>query len=525
MSNRQRILVVIGGLLTIALVVGAAVLFRPGPAGDQQAGATEWTCSMHPQVRQSQPGKCPLCGMPLVPVKEADQELARLEERAGLVVEPITYRELFKEIRTVGRLDYNERQTKFITARVNGLVRKVHADFTGIQVKENDHLVDIYSPDLFLGQSELIRALEALDAARKTGGDMEGFAATIVEASRTKLRLLGLLEEQLKEIDKTRKIATHLTIYAPMGGTVIEKNVRPGQSVKEGDILYKIADLDPIWLYLDLYESDLGWVRFGQKVDVTVEAYPGEKFTGKVVFIDPFLDDKTRTVRARINLPNKERRLKPAMYASVLIHVRLLADGSPEPTGLEGKYVCPMHPEVISDKEGRCTICGMPLEKVPERKPLVAPNTKDMKHEHDAKDAGHEHEAKKDAKAETHKHEGDKHEGHKHDAPKMGDRPAGKVLAIPASAVLDTGRRQIAYRKTEKGGYELVEVTLGPRAEAEVQPGKRVSYFPVLKGLEEKDLVVVQGAFLLDSQRQIEGMPSLLFPEGRSTKMPAGHKH
>ncbi|MBI3395015.1 MAG: efflux RND transporter periplasmic adaptor subunit, partial [Spirochaetia bacterium] len=260
----------------------------------------------------------------------------------------------------------------------------------------------------------------------------------------------------------------------------------------EGDVLYRIADLDPIWLYLDIYEYDLGLVRFGQKVEVTVEAYPGEKFPGTITFIDPFLDDKTRTVRARVNLPNEKKKLKPAMYASASIRVKLRGDGTPEPTGLEGKYICPMHPEIVREKEGKCPICEMRLERVP----AVAP-------------------------VKEHVHKADAHEEHGPDCP---DAKAGKVLAIRASAVLDTGRRKVTYRQTKDGAFELVELQLGPRADGKDDRGNTISFFPVKSGLKEGDRVVIQGAFLLDSQRQIEGMPSLLFPEGLSgVDLHSGH--
>jgi Cu(I)/Ag(I) efflux system membrane fusion protein len=169
------------------------------------------------------------------------------------------------------------------------------------------------------------------------------------------------------------------------------------------------------------------------------------------------------------------------MYASAAIQVRLRADGSPEPTGLEGKYVCPMHPEVLRDEAGRCSICEMNLEQVPGLLPLRV------------------------AAAEP------------------GGQPAG-VLAIRQSAVLDTGRRQIAYRKRQDGAFELVELSLGPLAEARDESGRTETYYPVLAGLAAGDEVATQGGFLLDSQRQIEGQPSLLYPEGRSAAgLHAGH--
>ncbi|MEX1096946.1 MAG: efflux RND transporter periplasmic adaptor subunit [Planctomycetales bacterium] len=441
-----------------------------------------WTCSMHPQVRMPQPGRCPICGMTLVPLSQLATEQARMKQQAGLETEPVQHRELFKEIRTVGKLDYNERRVALITARVAGRVDRVYADFTGITVKRNDHLVDIYSPDLYTAQAELRAALEM---SERPGGDRR-FASASLEASRTKLRLLGILPEQIARIEKERQELTHLTLYAPIGGVVIEKNIREQQYVKEGDMLYRIAELDPIWLYLDVYEYDLGWVRYGQGVDVTVEAYPGRTFRGTVVFIDPFLDDTTRTVKVRVNLKNPGYLLKPAMYASATIHVRLQPDGTPQPTGLEGKYICPMHPEVVRDAAGRCDICEMPLEQVPAlfpTHPVIPP------------------EGAAEKADET-----------------------GPALAIRKSAVLDTGRRQIAYRKRPDGAYELVELKIGPLAEGQDDAGQIAQYYPVLAGLKAGDEVVVQGGFLLDSQRQIEGMPSLLYSEGRSAAgLHAGH--
>jgi membrane fusion protein, copper/silver efflux system len=248
-----------------------------------------------------------------------------------------------------------------------------------------------------------------------------------------------------------------------------------------------------------VYEYDLAWVRYGQVAEVTLEAYPGEAFRGVVTFIDPFLDDKTRTVKVRVNLKNPERKLKPAMYAAARIRARLRADGSPEPTGIEGKNICPMHPEVVRDQPGKCPVCGMPLERVPELRPVTPP-------------AGG--------------HEGHDHRDHAgHQLPKYAVAgKAGQVLAVRATAVLNTGRRAIVYRKRPDGAYELVEAVLGPRAEGADDSGRPTEYYPVLRGLKAGDQVVIRGGFLLDSQRQIEGMPSLLYPEGQSaTNLHAGH--
>lgn len=478
---------ILGWVLPIAVVgLLMAIFIYSGPgAATGDATGEIWTCSMHPQVRLPKPGPCPICGMKLIPVSQLKTEQANTQQRANVEIEKVAYRELLKEIRTVGKIDYNERRVKNIASRIAGRVDRVYADFTGIEVKQNDHLVDIYSPALVSAQSELLRALEASEAAT---GD-RSFALATLDSSRAKLRLLGILPEQVAELEKNRKEHTHLTIYAPLAGTIVEKTVREGMYVQEGESLYRIAELDPIWLYLDIYESDLGWVRYGQAVEVTLEAYPGEKFQGKVVFIDPFLNDQTRTVKVRVNLKNLGRRLKPAMYASAVIRVRLLPDGSPEPTGLEGKYICPMHPEVIKDRAGNCPICEMKLELVPA--PVMAPT---------------------------------KSAGQKGHAEHTADAPTGHVLAIRASAVLDTGRRQITYRKNKDGVFELIDLKLGPRAEVKDERGQVMSYFPVLAGLHPGDEVVVRGGFMLDSQRQIEGMPSLLYATGQSAaNLHSGH--
>ncbi len=473
-----------GTLAIVFVAIGAlaAVLWigSPQPAAEQ-AGGGVWTCSMHPHVRLDKPGRCPICGMALIPVAQLETERQRVEKRAGLETDAVAYRELSKEIRTVGKVDYNERRVAFITARVDGRVDRVYADVTGTQVKANDHLVDIYSPALYSAQAELIRSLETAE----TAADRRLMASTL-EAARTKLRLLGILPEQIEQIEKSRKETTHLTVYAPIGGVIIQKNVREQQYVSEGDMLYRIAELDPIWLNLDVYEYDLGWIRYGQSVEVSVEAYPGEVFAGAVVFIDPFLNDQTRTVKVRVNLKNPGYRLKPAMYASAAIQVRLSHNGTPMPTGLEGKFICPMHPEIVADEPGQCSVCKMALEPVPNlfpEKPIIV-----------------------NAPATT------------------PEGPDGQVLAIRKSAVLDTGRRQVTYRKRSDGAFELVELKLGPLAQSRDRSGSAIDYYPVLAGLGPGDEVVVRGGFLLDSERQIEGMPSLLYAEGGSVaSLHAGH--
>lgn len=511
MRLNLSILKKLAGVLPLLLLIAAvtALVLWPRSPGEVAAEG-EWTCSMHPQVRMDKPGKCPICGMPLIPTSQ----LASLEDRAGMETEPVKRRPLSKHIRTVGKVDYNETRVAYITARMDGRVDRLFVDFTGIDVKQNDHLVDIYSPSLIVAQEELARALDASERQRPGGGSGLGeqFLQTNLQSARDKLRLLGILPEQIEDFEKTRQPREHVTLYAPIPGTVIEKDVRVGQYVKEGDLLYRIAELDPIWLYLDIYEYDVAWVRYGQQVDVSLEAMPGETFRGMVTFIDPFLNESTRTVKVRVNLPNADRRLKPGMYASASINVPLYANGSAAPTGLEGKFACPMHPEVIQDEPGTCRICQMQLTQIPIHGPFSYVGKSNAEHDH-AEHAGHQ----------TASPEGQAASVSPTPPSTTEEMAAASIapLAIRTSAVLDTGRRAIAYRKGPDGAFELVNLTVGPRAVGLDDSGRETTWYTVLDGLAEGDEVVVRAGFLLDSQRQIEGMPSLFFPQGAAP--PAGH--
>lgn len=405
---------------------------------------------------------------------EAPSERSGLDRRFSFEMAPVTYRELYKKVRFTGKLDYNEPRVTYVSAPIAGRAEHLKVDSVGVQVRKGDWLADIESHELLTLESELIRALNTLETARQGSLASEVNAAqTDLENARAKLLLFGILPEQLTEIEASRKPSSRLSIHALMDGVAAEKRVRAGQHVGAGDVLYVIADLDPIWLHLDIRESDLGWVQYGQQAEVTVEAFPGETFCGTVTFISPVLDDKARTVQARATLQNPDRRLKPMMSASAVVRVHLRPDGGPQSTGMEGRYFCILHPEVVQDTPGHCPICARELEHVPGLGPLMPPR---------GRDAG---------------------------------REAEKSLAIPTTAVLDAGIRTVTYRQTASGAYELTELVLGPLAEGTDDAGQTASYFPVLAGLRDGDRVVVREGFLLDSQRQIEGKPSLLFPPGQ----------
>jgi membrane fusion protein, copper/silver efflux system len=492
-------LILLGATAVLGILIGRYVLSRGVPAtgtaappaaeGRKPDAATVWTCSMHPQIRQDHPGRCPICGMDLVPAAAGGIGDGRVtlspgaQQVASIEVTTLTRRPLEHELRTVGRVEYAEPLVAYLTARVAARVERVYADFTGVTVAAGDHLVDLYSPELVVAQQELL-------SSRVAGSE---------DVAREKLLLLGVTEEQLAAIETEGRPRTVLTVHTPVGGTVIEKNVRDQMYVQVGDPLYTIADLSTVWLYADIYEYELPWVAIGQRVDVTLEAAPGESFTGTVAFVEQVVREATRTVRVRVNLPNPDGRLKPGMFAHATIHAALSASGTRAPSPLAGRWVCPMHPDVTADATGTCPRCGMDLQKV---EGGVAPATETwacpMHPDVTSTAPGSCSKCGMDLEPVP-----------------AGPADAG-LLAVPASAVLDSGLRQVVWVEREPGRYEAAEVRLGPRAG---------DVYPVLSGLAEGDRVVVHGNFLLDSQAQIEGKPSLLFPHGLDfgAGAPAGH--
>ncbi|MGE9294227.1 MAG: efflux RND transporter periplasmic adaptor subunit, partial [Puniceicoccales bacterium] len=238
-----------------------------------------------------------------------------------------------------------------------------------------------------------------------------------------------------------------------------------------------IVDLSDLWLFLDAYESDLAWLRYGQKVSFTVEAYPGETFTGTISFIEPEMNRKTRTVRIRVDVPNADGRLKPGMFASALVSAQVAAGGQVYVPDLAGKWICPMHPNVVEDGPGQCPECGMDL---------VPADT--MGYVKTAEDSG---------------------------KPTRPEHVKGveAPIVIPTSAVLRTGKRAVVYVQLpdqEQPTFEAREIVLGPKAG---------DVYLVTEGLQEGETVVTHGAFKIDSSLQIQAKPSMMSGD---VKMEAG---
>jgi Cu(I)/Ag(I) efflux system membrane fusion protein len=438
---------------------------------------TIWTCSMHPQIRQPNPGLCPICAMDLIPMTASSEgglrEVKVSAEAAALLdlrVSPVVRRAANVHVDLFGKIGYDERQVTTTTARIGGRLDRFFIDFTGTEVRKGDHIAEIYSPDLIVAQQDLIRAVNNLERVRGDGtASAVETQQRLLKSSRERLRLLELSDEQIADIEKLKAPTDLITLHAPQDGIVTKRHVVEGAYVKTGDPLFAVAGLDSVWLNMEAYESDLVWLKFAQEVTFTVDAFPGETFAGRIAYIDQEIDPMRRIVRVRVNVANEKHLLKPGMFARASVDAQVAADGSVVDPGLAGKWISPMHPEIMSDKPGKCSICGMDL--VP------------------AEELGF--------------------------IEKSGDETHGDPLLVPATAVLRTGERAVVYVRVSASPdpkFEGQEIVLGARVG---------DYFVVESGLEEGVMVVTRGAFKLDSELQLRARPSMMNPNAGLVETPA----
>ncbi|HEU4726889.1 MAG TPA: efflux RND transporter periplasmic adaptor subunit [Kofleriaceae bacterium] len=298
-----------------------------GEASAAPAGAAPayYTCSMHTQVHSATPGKCPICSMDLVPVMtDARPGTIRIDDQRrallGIRTARVTREPIDLEITAKGRLTYDETRLHEITLKVGGYVSDLRVNANGQSVRKGDTLFTLYSPELYAAEQEYLIARQNADVMR-AGDPARG--DLLSRAAETKLRLWDFGDEQLRAIAASGTPLERVPFRSPVSGVVIEKNLVDGAAVMAGQRLFRIADLDQIWVEADVYEADLPRITKDMKATVTLSYLPDKRFEGKVAFVYPYLDPASRTGRVRIALPNKGLELKPDMYANATFQIPL----------------------------------------------------------------------------------------------------------------------------------------------------------------------------------------------------------
>lgn len=283
---------------------------------------TTYTCSMHPQIRQNEPGKCPLCGMDLIPLAQNSGNgesnpfvftmSAEAIALANVQTQKVKTVSAEHEVYLTGKIAINEQKLAVITANYSGRIEKLFIDFTGQTVSKGQKLATIYSPELVTAQKELIEAVKFKEVN-----------PALYNASKEKLRLWKITETQISEIENSGIVLTEFDVYADQSGVVIRRDISKGDFVNKGSVLFEIADLSNVWVLLDAYESDLAFMKVGQKITLTVASLPGKEFTTQIAFIDPLINPQSRTAAVRAELNNIQQLLKPEMFVKGKIKANL----------------------------------------------------------------------------------------------------------------------------------------------------------------------------------------------------------
>lgn len=319
-----------GLLLVTGLFIGWLIF---GGSSDKHDEATEhvnekgteqiWTCAMHPQIKMDKPGKCPICGMDLIPLKTSDGSDETIDPNAiqlskeavalaNIQTTVISRQNPVKDVQLYGTIQADERLSQSQTSHVSGRIEKLFINFTGESVSQGQTIATIYSPELLSAQQELLEATK-----------MVSTQPALLQAAREKLRLWKLSDDQISRIEKSGTVSPLVEIKSNTSGIVVSKKVSQGDYINQGSVLFDIANFSQVWAMFDAYEVDLPFLRVGDKVDFTLQAAPGKTFTGKISFIDPILDKTTRTTKIRVETANPSLQLKPEMYANAIIKAPL----------------------------------------------------------------------------------------------------------------------------------------------------------------------------------------------------------
>lgn len=305
------------------------LLFHNGthtPEAVHEHGDTEhaetWTCSMHPQIKMDQPGKCPICAMDLIPLSQmsnsasSDSNAVHFTQEAmalaNIRTTVVTSHQPEKEIRLFGKVQTDERLLQSLTASITGRIEKLLVNFNGEYIRKGQIIALIYSPELVTAQQELLQVASIRDQQ-----------PAYYQAAREKLRLMKLTENQINTIEKTGKVKTEFEVQSGISGVVTSKRVNQGDYVSQGSVLFDIANLSQLWVQFDAYESDLPFLKVGNEIRFSIQAMPGRSFKSSISFIDPIIDPVTRTARVRVEISNPRGELKPEMFVEGRVNTLL----------------------------------------------------------------------------------------------------------------------------------------------------------------------------------------------------------
>ena len=329
MSNGKRIFR--GAWLSILLLaLGTSSCSRTGHEELATANIDYWTCSMHPSVRSQTPGKCPICGMDLVPVKnvktpgtpvrsELRQFIVPVErqQEIGVAYTAARRRPMRLEVRSVGTLEPDQARIFEYVAHADGYIRELKVTSPGDRVLAGQALLTIFFPALRVAEQEFIGLLQA----RASGIATQTSLDQLLDAARRRLQSWSVGQNEIDELERTRQSTDELILRSPFDGVIEQMHATVGQNVQPGDKLLRVLDLSKLWLWADFYESEIGLLKEGQPVRVTLPAFPSQPFEGKISVISPTIDPTKRTVRVRIDLPNATGQLRQGMYANVVAEI------------------------------------------------------------------------------------------------------------------------------------------------------------------------------------------------------------
>ncbi len=324
MSKQQWIIV--GVIFLVGIFLGW--LLAPSPSGQAGSPADRdttavsegqvWTCSMHPQIRQNEPGKCPICGMDLIPleVEESQKQVEGITlsrnalEVANIQFAVVQRRQGTKTLRLPAVVAPDERQLLRLTSHVpSARIEELYVNFEGAFVQAGQPVAKIYSPEIIAAHRELLVALRENQPL-------------LLETIRQKFRNWKFTEQQIAALERSQELQSTVEILSPVSGHVLKLNVREGDHPKEGDVIMEIANLSTVWVWLDVYEQDLPFVRVGMPVSFQFDALPGKTFEGRIAYIEPTVNETTRSVPVQVEIPNPGLQLRPGMYGVATVYAR-----------------------------------------------------------------------------------------------------------------------------------------------------------------------------------------------------------